>query len=602
VFGRGLDSFVREVLQNSHDQKRNDVAGVTVFLRLHELEGTHCADFLTALGWSKLQRHLAAVASGMTNVASVIRPALDEVAAGRIRLLTIGDSGAHGLTGGEDDEDSNYNNLCRNILQTSNDRGDRGGSHGLGKAVLWNFSRLKTVLFSSTLDTPTGTGLRLFGRTDLPSHETGADERWNGPGWYGLPDSSGTDRAVSAWDRTDGVTDIARRLQLDRSGLSTGTSVLVVGFFEPGLDEQRDGHEVIEELLRYASRWFWPSLLREPPTLQVAGQVLKNDRCVFSEVVTVGDDVRPYRDAMTATTLVSKAVEPGEVAEREITFQVPALKSLGDDAGHPPIEGQVNLRLIRSTGSASAKTNDVALIRGAGMVVQYWRPSRTPLDGGGFHGVLRVGQAHGASDTDLALERFFRAAEPPEHDKWVSTTDQMSRYHTGARARLNELWEAMNATVIDLCDQDPPSTKEGPALLAKLFPLESGGTGGGGSKTSFRVRYTSHNLSDGIWTVTGNVQRKSTEEARAWGCTLALWLEGETGKGERLPLASLTASPAGYVAPDGHGRIDIPHDVDAVSFEMTAHGPASGFGRALLARTRIRAEVHPRFDGSAGIA
>lgn len=98
------------------------------------------------------------------------------------------------------------------------------------------------------------------------------------------------------------------------------------------------------------------------------------------------------------------------------------------------------------------------------------------------------------------------------------------------------------------------------------------------------------------------VRRKPSEAGRAWSCTFALWLEGETGKGERLPLASLSASPGGeQVAADGWGRVDVPAAVEQLEFEMTAHGPAAGYGRALLARTRVRAEVHPRLDGQADV-
>jgi hypothetical protein len=411
VFGRGLNDFVREVLQNSHDQKREDVDSVTVTIRMHELEGASAASFLDAMGWPQLEPHLASVAAGRTSIATVIGDALERVLDRRLRLLSISDSGARGLTGGEDDQDSNYNNLCRNVLQTADERGNRGGSHGLGKAVLWNFSSLKTVLFSSTLDGPGQSGLRLFGRTDLPSHET--DEgRWHGPGWYGVPDPSGAERAVSAWDTKPGVVDIARALHLDRTGLNTGTSVLVVGFFEPGLDAPRSGEEIIGELLTAASRWFWPSLLREPPTLRVIGEVWKGNERVLTDAATVGEEVKPYRDAITAHTLVSKAVEAGQVAEREIEFRTPARKAFGDDPGHPPVTGRVNLRLIRSEGTASSATNRIALIRGAGMVVDYWRPQRTPLDGGGFFGVLRVGQRTGPA---RPTRRWSGSSGPPSH-------------------------------------------------------------------------------------------------------------------------------------------------------------------------------------------
>jgi hypothetical protein len=178
----------------------------------------------------------------------------------------------------------------------------------------------------------------------------------------------------------------------------------------------------------------------------------------------------------------------------------------------------------------------------------------------------------------------------------------MTRYQTGARARLRELWDAVNTAVIELCDQQPPSTREGPPLLARLFPMEGSGGGPSSSKTSFRVVYTGDQLADGVWTVSGTVRRKPSEAGRAWSCTFALWLEGETGKGERLPLASLSASPgSGHVAADGWGHVDVPDDVDELAFEMTAHGPAAGYGRALLARTRVRAEVHPKFDGQVGL-
>ena len=66
--------------------------------------------------------------------------------------MLIADHGTHGLTGGEDEEEGNFNLLCRHELITASDRRDSGGSFGIGKSVLWRFSMLSTVLFGSWPD------------------------------------------------------------------------------------------------------------------------------------------------------------------------------------------------------------------------------------------------------------------------------------------------------------------------------------------------------------------------------------------------------------------------------------------------------------------
>jgi hypothetical protein len=63
-----------------------------------------------------------------------------------LRCLRIEDFGTRGLQGHDFDPGKNFSLLCRAEFKTSNE-GGRGGSYGLGKAVLWRFSgRLRLKL------------------------------------------------------------------------------------------------------------------------------------------------------------------------------------------------------------------------------------------------------------------------------------------------------------------------------------------------------------------------------------------------------------------------------------------------------------------------
>lgn len=178
-----LDVFVREVLQNSHDRIKGS-GPVRVRFRLHQLDGPYRKRFLDALDWESLESHLVASLTGDSPLALRMRQGLQDLTNVSLRLLQITDSGAEGLTGEEDEPTANFNALCRHVLYTSEDRPQRGGSYGLGKAVIWRFSSFSTVLFSSRMDGNPRAGFRIFGRAKLPYHETG-ENAWRGPGWFG---------------------------------------------------------------------------------------------------------------------------------------------------------------------------------------------------------------------------------------------------------------------------------------------------------------------------------------------------------------------------------------------------------------------------------
>jgi hypothetical protein len=318
VFEPSLDAFVREVLQNSRDQRIDDQR-VDVRFTLTQISGAQLETFLEALGWAQLSEHLDATAvPQLVTIGPRLREGLTEAAGGRLRILRIQDTGTRGLTGGEED-DSNFAALIRHELITSDERREFGGSFGLGKSVLWRFSNLSTVLFHSLLSNPLRP--RFIGRTVLAGHEA-EGETWEGSGWFGVPDPADDRRAVSVWD--DAARELAAATALSRPDGSTGTSILVVGFDDPGKEVEPSIEQTCEAMVASATRWFWPALLNDDISVLVEGY--DGDQQLFTaHAQATNTEVAPFVHAERDTASVDDTIEePGEVAERALTVTVPA--------------------------------------------------------------------------------------------------------------------------------------------------------------------------------------------------------------------------------------------------------------------------------------
>lgn len=585
-----LDKFVREVLQNACDQ-RLDNNVVRVRFTLYELCGEARDSFLEALRWDQLQQHIEAASEEWGVVlAAQLRGGLQDLDSRPLVLLRVDDMGTRGLIGAEDDHRQNFNLLCRDSLLTPEGDGARGGSFGVGKSVLWRFSKLSTVLFSSRLSQPEPQGeFRLFGRTELPFHVTDGGS-WSGPGWFGAEEKRGNStRAVSLWE--DDAEKLARRLCLfrpiqDRSG----TSILVISFFEPLLEEQRELNEVASDILNAATRWFWPVLHREPSALEVSAEVFdRNGVTTFSEKARPTDEILPFMDALQGSpSQPGGSPQTATVKRTDIPLGIPARR----DGQHGALGSRARLTCCFASAEETSKfSNCVAFYRGAGMVVAYKR-LRIPLSELPFHAVLAAGLAAGDSDENRAAEEFLRAAEPPGHDDWKYGTERLhANYRQGAKARLDELWRRVEDAISVWSAENAESGPQGPLELMRLFPL--GGKAPPPEK--FRVSDLYGHLEGDTWHFGGKI-RASLDPEVSWRFSVRALLDAETGGGSQIPVQHLETNPGEVVYERETALCKVPAGIREVVFHGRAQVP--NMAESDLRRIRLKLQVSGEIEKS----
>jgi hypothetical protein len=490
-----------------------------------------------------------------------------------LRVLYITDFGAKGLIGGEDDSESNFGALCRHVLNTSEDDQERGGSYGLGKALLWAFSGVATVVFSSRLSVPDVHGTyRLFGRANLAYHEAHGNE-WEGAGFYGVADPTGRKRSVSVWGEES--ESIAAELGMPFAWPegSTGTGILLFDFHEPQEEEDRGLVAIAAEIRDAASRWFWPCINNGFLTVQTRAH--DGDELVFDEESTTElEEIAPFVEVMQGVEHKERLVDDGDRAERRLTVTVPSRDASGNDPGDPGGDSTAILQ-VGLSGAESPWSGRIALIRGAGMVVEYRSP-RSGVDSDlELYGVClagsMVGPLRGGEQENSRSELFLRAAEPPAHNEWTWTTRRIqSLYGRGSQASLRRLFTEMDAAVRELGGAIPPPGDRGPEGLEKRL-----GSGGGPTPPrvpSVELEHAKAEFDEEAmeWWVEGRVSRQSTGEP--WQARICLVLGTDSGPSirGRLSLGPYQPLTAGviYKVEDRFLLISVPADLSKAQFKV----------------------------------
>lgn len=418
--------------------------------------------------------------------------------------------------------------------------------------------------------------MRVFGRTDIPSHSIDDDRDYQSGGWFGNRKTKKTDSTDFA-ESVFGDKGLAKSLYLDRaSDKRAGTSVLIVSFYEPDQDEIRKLQDIADDILASAARWFWPSMMGPTPAMEVEVSIEKNGAEIFKKKAKPLPTWEPFIRACQAAATGDTAKLPAEVAESAIPFKVPA-RELPREYAHAEFSTELKLRVTREEESLGEheRANCVAVFRGATRMVVKYAQLRKPLDNQPFFGVLMAGTAAVSTGEHEKAERFFRAAEPPLHDDWKYTEGLKNEYKQGAKQRLSTLWSSLQEKVFALIDEKVTPQERGPELLAKLFPFGQSHKPPA-PKHAVRTEITKTSYLGGKWKVEGEVKRLEVS-AKDWEARIGFVAAADSGSGEFLTVTHLTTDDKRAKLKDQGppAIVSAPGAIDSFTFAAVLEPPAS---------------------------
>jgi len=483
TMGGELETFVREVLQNANDAAYSEVEEpVEVDFRIEELTGDDLEEFKSALRWDEWKEQVDAATEETNQIAKRIHRFAEKVEdRDSLRLLTVEDKYTQGLTGPDEDSpergSTNFSALVRDSLESNKEEEASGGKFGLGKAVLRIFSGTSMVLFNSVLseNDPRPDFPRVIGRTKLPQHWKD-ETRHNGQGFFGDTRvcEDEYEPPGSLWGEE--AASLAESLHLSRPDDETpGTSIMVVGFRDPSKEERRGLEELAEEIRDEAVKWFWPAIWRGD--LRVSTHTPTS---TYEGTIDEVPKVKPFVDCLESE-YTEQLEESGDVSREYIDdISIPDR----ENGNNPEMtdEGSVGLAVRLTFDDERPHTNNVALIRGAGMVVRYWDRNKLVHGNRNFHAIALGGEARAwlddeePTDDDTDVENFLKDAEPPAHDDWEQTEATRDDYKLGTKSTIDDIKAEIEELVGQFVGPNFDRGMRGPQRLANRFPITNQGT------------------------------------------------------------------------------------------------------------------------------
>lgn len=309
-------------------------------------------------------------------------------------------------------------------------------------------------------------------------------------------------------------------------GKETSASILAIGFRDP-TEEDQDPKAIAQEIVRAAERNFWPSIFNNTLSVQVEVRDPIKNLILFSNSANEGDRkefvacLRAYQQEACGSELNN----PGDIAEVPIELTIPARI----DGSAPLIRAEASLvvRLAEESRDKTKDVNQIASFRGPGMVINYQTYTYLSQTQRPFHGILVCGKARRMPNkSDIALDEFLRAAEPPEHKNWVVTPKLKVTYKRGYKQLLDELRQRVKDVLKDLVSAKPQEGTDGPRLLMKLFPLGDKSNLPSSPRNPITLKNPDAKFVNGRWEFSGRLAVRS-DNSKKWQAALDLRFQAE---------------------------------------------------------------------------
>jgi hypothetical protein len=394
------ETFIREMLQNSCDQRISSKLPIEFAVDVTSLTGTkknHLNQFLES----------AKTRQDPLDIAGIIQQT-------DLEVIFVADRGTIGLNGpvdaSIDSKESNFAGFFFNVGRPTTES-NTGGSFGLGRTVLTNASEYSTIIIFSQFIENNSLKSRLMGMAIAKSFNADG-KKYTGRHWLGISDNSnGT--SVRPFEGSIAVR-IAEQLGLNEYlGEETGFVAMVLGnsmlpthqTSSPTSSERR---ELARNMQQAAYHYGWPHMIKTNGSPSVNFSFKSEGTEMAMQDPEKLPVIQDYVACFKAQT-----TKDATVNSKQIVFAASVKKTpTGLLTWYKTPIGENDEILARKE---IIPKSSIALIRQANFVVKYL-PVAQPSDGVTIRGVFK---------TNTEFDATFRKSEPVAHDDWVPTKLQL---------------------------------------------------------------------------------------------------------------------------------------------------------------------------------
>jgi len=489
-----LSGMVREATQNSNDAKLDDNSRpAKIHYRLLLLSGPAKDRFLAAGQLREISErikagtknpHLKHSNSGLKARLNESHERLQALESSVLPVLVVTDSGTKGLKGDDSDESSSFHTFTHTIGR-SQDKGDgKGGSHGVGKGLLWELSAFRTIFIATVDSDRPEKGPRFYGVANNVEHNLHGNN-YSGEGFFGAPDPAMDQHALSVFSPDQQILDALFLEAPKPSGLSICIPGLIPADFEDVLwhkvTSSRDAEktkEVAKEICNSLVDSFWPALIWRRFEATVTCETIGSSRkMLFEEKIDRSVlDSRPDLKRLSHAIDKSSSGVPEDDPEQGFSSHVLEIKVPKAHHSSSQETPQADAKAVLVLAHLDdAERRSVQAIRGTGMVIDAkYEKFDEYQEGSGWTGMLLAGKAaleHRtigdtvSLDSAKAFDQFLTLCEGATHAKWSPSEQaavaiyKKSPTQATLRSMRTQVREEIRATLqgVDVDREDYPA-------------------------------------------------------------------------------------------------------------------------------------------------